>query len=245
MTANLQNTVILGLMPQVMFFAAVSIAPLPLPWFYTILFLLLVAQCAFFFFDNGRLPFSSKQFKAGELPPQIAMGTLIGVAITAPLALVASFRVGPTFAQDFMVQVVFVGFVETFDLIVTVRTIPHGEVVWPFKFALEHWYVREAIGSGDVAVAALAIAYTALFGVLFYVLFAAREAHGAWFGAVTSWSAHVAVNLMLVLFPLTLFGFEFLPLTAGSGGSWLAGTVLAVVVMEAVVAALLARQKRG
>ncbi len=210
---RLQNAVLFGLMPQVMFFVGVSLFESPPLWlFYMVLFFAIFVQQWWYERDNAARVIQSEQAKIKALPPQIVAGAVIGTAIVSPLMLVTAFRVGPTFWQDFMVQVVFVGFVETYDMLVTVRTIPHGELVWPFKFALEHWYVRAAIISGSFGGAVFWFAYTGIFAVLFFGLYDARRHHGEWFGAVTSWSAHVAVNLMLILFPLAIFGFALHPL---------------------------------
>ena len=216
----MRNTVLFGPVIQTMFFfAAAGIVVLEV--FYIMLFLMVVAQQYFYERDNpGLKVFDTKMYSVGALPQQVVAGALIGVAIGAPL--IAFGHPAVVHVDEWVKQTFFVGFVETYLLVVFVETtyvgrFHAGPFIWPFFFASLHPAVRTVWMAGRFTWASLvAFAYAASFGVLFYSLYEARnrlsERRSRWFGAVTSWTTHVTVNMIVITFALSIMGTVMLPL---------------------------------
>lgn len=218
---DMRNTVLFGPIIQTMFLFAAARVVMTLEMFYVLLFLLVIAQLYFFERDNpGRKIIDTKMYSAGQLPQQVVMGALVGVAIGAPL--IAFGRMADVHVDQWITQTFFVGFVETFLLVVFIETtyvgrFHAGPFLWPFFFASLHPAVRTVWMAGQFTWASLvAFAYAAAFGVLFYALYEARnrlrKRASRWFGAVTSWTCHVAVNMIVITFLLEIMGTVMSPL---------------------------------
>lgn len=217
----MRNTVLFGPTIQVMFlFAANRLQLLP-EMFYILLFLLTVIQQYFFERDNpGRKAMDTSQFKAGQLPQQVVAGALVGVGIGS--FLMAFGRMSPPPFDAWITQTFFVGFVETYLMVVFLEVTwvgrwRAGPWLWPFFFAFLHPGVRLVWMAGEFTLASLvAFIYAASFGVLFYALYEARnklaERPSRWFGAVTSWTAHVTINMIVITFILAIMGTVMTPL---------------------------------
>jgi len=291
----LRNAVVFGPVVQLLIVYAASSQPIPPAWFYVIFLSLLFVPVYLYERDNPReRVIETSQYSLLYLPSQATTGLAVGLAISLPVVFLGTFTAGPGTASELVFQVLAVSFVETVYLIVVVKTMwiadfPLGAVAWPVLFGFLH--VRVQVLGGDFSLTTgFRFVYSAFFGVLFYVLYAAREwhvgegparhptgpalilsfglvfvaivvmAHNAlvsgfqqgwfawgdltdvfhlhhehfvvalfalaayfgirgfrrrpirmdthWFGAVTSWTAHLTINAFVILFPLVLMGFS-------------------------------------
>jgi len=209
-----------------MFMITATRIRIPLELFYTILVVLLAIQALFFERDNpGDRVIDTSQYSFTEAPRQVLAAVLV-VLPFGSLFVVFSARPATVFGEGFLdqliTQAVFVSFVETVYMIVIVRTLWHenrnvGILAWPVIFAFMHPVVRENwILLRFPLESFLGFAYAAVFGILFWILWEGRERlprrYRGYFGAVTSWTAHLLINLIVIAFPLTVFVLELFPL---------------------------------
>jgi len=219
---SLRNTILFGPLLQLMVVAAASMPPpIPAQWFYMIFLAVLGLHVYFYERDNpGERVLDTRQYSLLHAPAQAGAGALVGLGLTVPFILFGRFSPGLASWQDFALQALFVAFVETVYLVIFVETVkigdfPLGTILWPFVFGFLH--VRSDILTGTIsATTGLRFLWSFLFGILFWFLYAARKMDlGKWqryFGAVTSQVCHLIVNLIILLFPLTLWGFDLFPM---------------------------------
>jgi len=224
MAREIRNAVLFGQVPQLMFIVAATRFPMPLELFYILLFLILGIQVYFFERDNPKIRVvETRQYQFRQAPRQAGAGALIGLLIALPAIFWGQLIVGPSIFSDFVTQAIFVSFVETLYLIVFVETLWYkdrqiGIWIWPLAFGFLH--VREEVLAGSLTnLTFFKFSYAAVFGALFWILYAARdllpESSSRWFGAVTSWTAHLVVNMSILVFRLVLWGLELFPLQIG------------------------------
>lgn len=228
--SSLRNVLVTGPVLQGMFFVTATRVDLPFEVFYLLFLAMIATQLVFLLVLDPQNPGllrirkGSDDWKAEALKPQVLVGVGFGIAVGSLFLAFGSWR-GVT-ANDVVTQVLFVGFVETLFLIVTVETTPHGYYAFPPLFGFAHEPVREAWIAGQfTAESFVFFAYATAFGILFMVLYAARDPRfldlGTWnegFGAVTTWTTHVVVNLMIVAFLLEVLGFPLRVLCIACGG---------------------------
>lgn len=231
-----RETTLLGLAPLLMFMVAASrklVAPpgeIPLEIFYILMYLLLIAKAFTWWMDNPHYRvLSSEDYEFRNLQYQLAAGIAVGLAVTALILLFGRFQLPADPVGELTTQGLYVGFVETVFMIVVVQTtflhiptrrgwrlVNAGKWLWPPLFAFMHPPVRLEWIAGHFTLASFAaFGYGMFFALLFYLLWAGREGGGRLapaFGAVTSWTAHVVINMVIVLFPLVIAGFEFYPM---------------------------------
>lgn len=224
MTRSVRNTVIFGPVLQLMVVVAASRVQLPLEVFYILLLAMLGLQVYFFERDNPKeRVVDTAQYTLGEAPRQVLAGALIGIVAGIPAIVWGTPRFdAASFPADVLTQAIFVAFVETIYLLVVVNTLYVGDVrigivIWPPLFGLLH--VREEVLHGTVGTeTVLRFVYAAVFGALFWLLYEGREIlpkpTSKFFGAVTSWTAHLTVNLIVIAFLLQLWGLELFALVS-------------------------------
>jgi len=218
----LRNTAIFGPALQVMFFVAAGRTQMALEEFYLIFVLILIAQALIYWMDTGEKVLSSREYRLGNLIYQAPAGVALGLLITSPFLVWGTPKLSPSLPADVVTQALFVAFVETVFLVVTVRTLRIGHtkigwIVWPFLFGFSHAPVRNNWMVGQFPMESIfAFLYAALFGVLFWLLMAgnelAPEKYRILFGPVTSWAAHLTINMVILIFMLMVAGFSLLPL---------------------------------
>lgn len=222
--ARRRTAIILGPVTQFMFFIMAGRLRPELELFYLLLFVLVSIADLFHWMATGEKVIDFEQFdlrtKGHRVNPRLWKGVLGGIAFGAvPLALIALGGRGrpvPDFWNEVVTQGLFVGFVETWYLISTVRTVLYGRWVWVLgAFPFAHEYVRDALVAADWGGFATSYAYTAGFGYFFLWLYAmgSRKMHGReeWFGAINSWVAHIVVNLGILALEFLLLGFPVHP----------------------------------
>lgn len=223
---EIRNAILFGQLPQLMFVIAATRIPMPLELFYILLFAILGFQVYFFERDNPSIRvIETRQYDFKQAPRQFSAGIAIGGLISLPAILWGSVTLRSSVFSDFITQAIFVSFVETIYLIVFVETLwirdrqgrdrQIGIWIWPLAFGFLH--IREELLTGSLTTLALfRFVYAAVFGALFWILYAGRDLlerrRGRWFGAVTSWTAHLVVNMVIIIFRLTLWGLELFPL---------------------------------
>jgi len=251
-----RSATLFGLAVQLMFVVMASRSGVSLEEFYAWLLVFSSLQAFYFWLPNLRdptlkFPLDVEAYSFSEAPRQILAGLAAGLLLTAPLLVVGRLR-APDLAE-LTTQGLFVSFVETVYLVVNANTLfvslsvrirgrrirvenlNVGRYVWPFLFAFMHPAVRLDWLAGNFSLESFAaFLYAFVFGVLFYLLYAARAAEGigraaGWFGAVTSWFAHFTINMVIVAFPYSIAGFDFFPLALGGGSA--AAAVLAAAVL--------------
>ena len=201
-----------------------------IPVFYAIAFLLVMLQILLYERANpGVRVFRIQDYALSEFPWQAGFGILVALGLGSAVILFSPFA-PPADAFHAYVFQVMVGLVETVFLISIVETVwltvpvrgrwvqvRFGRYAWPFVFGISHPVVREAWMSGSFTVESLlGFAYAALFGWIFYALYAGRQLYGPpWnrlLGAVTSWVAHTGLNIILLTWPTRAGSFEVFPL---------------------------------
>ncbi len=206
-----------------MFMVAASRLQLALELFYILLFALLAIQALFFWRDNpSERVIDTQQYSFTESPGQVFAALVITAPIVAPFVILGSRQLPPDLFNEFLTQGIFVSFVETVYMIVTVRTLWYedrnvGIVAWPLIFAFMHPIVRENwILLRFPLESFLGFAYTGVFGIFFWILWEGRERfpkrYGRYFGSVTSWTSHLMFNMFVISFPLVLFALDLFPL---------------------------------
>jgi hypothetical protein len=224
MARSVRNVLITGPVLQAMFFVTATRVDLPLEIFYLLfaaviglgLVLLLVLDPE----NPGlrKMREASDAYRAEFLQHQLEMGLGFGLALGAAFPFFGAFR--GFSVDDVVTQVLFVGFVETLYLVYTVETMPYGHVVFPPLFGFAHEPVRAAWIHGQFTPESVAFfAYATAFGAVFMFLYAARDPDfvrfgrrrdgtpwNEYFGAGTSWTAHVVLNLLVLAFLLELLG---------------------------------------
>ena len=203
----------------------------PRELFYMILLFVVLFQALFYHMSTKELVIDTEQFEYDELAPQAVGGLVVGLLVAAPLAIVGRTTVPAHLFSELVTQVLYVAFVETVFMIVALKTIwfrGHnvGVFAWPFLFATLHPYVRDPWLRGEFTPESLAgFAYAGIFGVLFESLYLAREAQwrgtflgydkASFFGAVTVWVAHIAINAVLLVRVVSAGAFSLFPLNIG------------------------------
>ena len=216
---SVRNVIVFGLMPQVLFIVASTRAPLPLEWFYAILFLILTAQVFYFERDNpGVRAVDTRQYKVAQAKPQLIAGASVGVVLGLPSVIWGEPSIGTSLLSDIVTQAIFVSFVETYYLIVFIETLSLGKLyvvlLWVAVFGFLHVRTDVLAGVGDLTTV-LRFTYAATFGALFWLLYAGRtlfpKPRNKYFGGVTSWTAHFILNMIVIAFQLTLWGLVMFP----------------------------------
>jgi uncharacterized membrane protein len=223
MARQTRNANLLGLGAQLLFFVASSRLQLPLELFYMLLLVTVWIQTSIYERDNKPdIVFDTQQYGLFEAPAQIAMGLLVGVGVTLPFMFLYKYASGTDILGALVTQGVFVSFVETLWMIAVVRTfwvqnVNVGPYIFPFYFSFIHGAVRNNWLVGNFSVdSILAFIYGAVFGILFYLLWAERERgtkYSKAFGAVTSMFTHLTVNIVIILFPPTILTLTLYPLS--------------------------------
>ncbi len=225
--SGLKNTALFGPALQMMFVVAAGRLQMPLEEFYLFLILILGLQAILYYIDTGEKVIDTREYEVRNLLPQGLTGAAFALLIGAPLIIWGRLMMPApgTFGGELTTQGLFVSFVETVFLVVTVRTLKIGNlnvgwIAWPFLFAFMHPVVRDNWMRGEYPMESFTgFLFAALFGVLFWLLMEgarlAPRRYRILFGPVTSWSCHFIINLIILLFSLTVLEFTLTPLMLG------------------------------
>ena len=230
MPRKIRNSTTFGLAVQLMFMVTATRLQLPQELFYIILIALLALQALFFERDNpGERVIDTQQYSFTEAPAQVFAAILITIPIVAPFVILGRRAIPADFLNEAFTQGIFVTFSETVYMIVTVRTLWYqdrnvGLVLWPPIFAFLHPAVRDNWIRGLFPMESfLAFVYAAAFGVFFWILWEGRtrrifaKRYRRYFGAVTTWTSHLMINLFVIAFPLSVWLLDLFPLVIGHG----------------------------
>lgn len=174
----------------------------------------------------------SEHFMLGSIPQQVIGGFVLLVAYLVPMLILGSITpirstTPSNFFETFGVQVAMVGIVEAVMLIVYVRVVFMGIVIFPFLFAFIHPSVGPMWAQGIITPdSVLFFASAVIFGFIFIAIFLLRDVlkpakiqdergrelylgrGNAWryFGAITMAIFHAGINTISIFAHLSIGG---------------------------------------